>query len=124
MAKNKATSRTAKSSAESTTVTRITAADETQKKKKTTPALTSTKKVVEKKTANTPKKTTKKKRNVFTAFGDYVKGSWDELRQVRWPNRRTTWGLTLAVILFTVFFVVLIMLLDYAFQMLFERILG
>ena len=124
MAKNKVTSRTAKSSAESTKVTRITATDEAPKKKKTTPAPVSTKKVVEKKTVSTPKKTTRKKRNVFTAFGDYVKGSWDELRQVRWPNRRTTWGLTLAVILFTVFFVVLIMLLDYAFQMLFERILG
>lgn len=59
----------------------------------------------------------------FTAFGRYVKGSWQELRQVRWPNRKATWALTLAVLLFTAFFVVVILALDTAFQQLFEGIL-
>ncbi|HYG83814.1 MAG TPA: preprotein translocase subunit SecE [Verrucomicrobiae bacterium] len=59
----------------------------------------------------------------FRAIGRYVKGSWQELRQVQWPNRSATWSLTLAVILFTLFFAVLILALDSGFQYLFNRIL-
>ncbi|HEX6258931.1 MAG TPA: preprotein translocase subunit SecE [Candidatus Saccharimonadales bacterium] len=59
----------------------------------------------------------------FRAMGRYVKGSWQELKQVRWPSRRATLGLTLAVILFTLFFTVLILALDAGFQYLFNRIL-
>lgn len=100
---------------------------------KATDARTST----DKKTAKTNKTTTitkekgekapakkQKRANPLRAFGGYFKGAWQELRQVRWPNRRTTWGLTLAVILFTIFFVVLIVVLDYAFQWTFDQILG
>jgi len=58
------------------------------------------------------------------SIGGYFKGAWFELRQVRWPTRRATWGLTLAVILFSAFFVVLILLLDFVFQYLFELILS
>jgi preprotein translocase SecE subunit len=57
-------------------------------------------------------------------FGEYFKGAWFELRQVRWPNRRATWSLTGAVLLFTGFFVVLILLLDVLFKYLFGLILG
>lgn len=57
------------------------------------------------------------------AIGRYFKGAWTELRQVRWPNRKATWSLTLAVILFTVFFFVLIVLLDAGFKELFNLIL-
>jgi len=57
------------------------------------------------------------------AIGGYFKGAWIELRLVRWPNRRATWGLTLAVILFSVFFAVIILLLDILFKFLFEIIL-
>ncbi len=53
----------------------------------------------------------------------YIKGSWYELRQVRWPNRKATWGMTLAVIGFTLFFSVVILLLDGAFQWLFKEVL-
>jgi preprotein translocase subunit SecE len=60
----------------------------------------------------------------FVAFGGYFKGAWFELRQVRWPNRKATWSLTGAVLLFTAFFVVLILLLDVLFKYLFELILG
>lgn len=57
------------------------------------------------------------------AFGGYFKGAWVELRQVRWPNRQATWGLTLAVILFSVFFAAVILGLDTLFQYLFKEIL-
>ena len=53
----------------------------------------------------------------------YFKNSWQELREVRWPNRSATWGLTVAVILFTVFFAVIILLLDAGFQFLFKQVL-
>lgn len=57
------------------------------------------------------------------ALGSYFKGAWFELRQVRWPNRKATWSLTGAVLLFTGFFVVLILLLDVFFKYIFELIL-
>lgn len=60
---------------------------------------------------------------VFRAIGGYFKGAWVELRQVRWPNRRATWGLTGAVILYSAFFVVFVLLLDAGFKYLFELIL-
>lgn len=78
---------------------------------------------------DTPKKTTKapkttKKPNIFVRLGRYFKGAWTELRQVRWPNRRATWSLTVAVTLFTLFFVVLILLLDTFFKYIFQLIIS
>ncbi|MEO5950214.1 MAG: preprotein translocase subunit SecE [Candidatus Saccharimonadales bacterium] len=60
----------------------------------------------------------------FIATGRYFKGAWYELGQVRWPTRRATWGLTGAVLAFSLFFVVLILLLDAGFKYLFDVILG
>lgn len=57
---------------------------------------------------------------MLKAAGGYFAGAWEELKQVRWPNRRTTWALSLAVIIFSAFFVALIVVLDYFFQWLFE----
>lgn len=57
------------------------------------------------------------------ATGGYFKGAWYELLQVRWPNRRATWSLTFAVLIFSAFFTVLIVLLDALFKFLFELIL-
>lgn len=65
-----------------------------------------------------------KRRHPLVAISDYFKGAWYELRQVRWPSRTSTWGLTLAILLYTAFFVLLIVLLDAGFKLLFERILG
>ena len=66
----------------------------------------------------------KKRIPVLSALSEYFKGAWHELRQVHWPNRRSTWGLTMAVILYTLFFVALILLLDSIFRYLFDIILG
>ena len=63
------------------------------------------------------------KKNVFARIGGYFKGAWFELKQVRWPTRKATWGLTLAVILFSAFFVVLILLLDTLFKYIFQLII-
>lgn len=59
----------------------------------------------------------------FRAMGGYFVGSWKELRQVRWPNRKQTWALTLAVILFSLALGVLIFLLDAGFTLLFKNVI-
>ncbi|GHU06940.1 hypothetical protein FACS189431_0680 [Alphaproteobacteria bacterium] len=60
---------------------------------------------------------------VFGPIGRYVKGSWEELRLTKWPNRRATWGLTLAVILFSVFFATIILLVDFGFETLMKNVI-
>lgn len=62
-------------------------------------------------------------RSIFAPITGYFKGAWAELRQVRWPDRPATWSLTLAVILFSIFFLVLITLLDALFKFMFEIII-
>lgn len=57
------------------------------------------------------------------AIGGYFMGAWFELRQVRWPNRRATWGMTGAVIAYSAFFVVFVLLMDAGFKYLFDLIL-
>jgi len=61
-------------------------------------------------------------RPVF-AIGRYFRDSWHELRQVRWTNRRATWALTLAVILFSAFFAIFVLLFDNIFQWLVKEVI-
>ena len=103
----------AKKTASTTKVTRITATDSVKpankpakKPKKVTPAASESEK--------------KSRKNPIVAIGGYFAGAWYELRQVRWPNRKATWGMTLAVLAFTAFFMVLILLLDALFKYLFQ----
>ena len=60
----------------------------------------------------------------FVALGHYLRDSWRELRQVRWPNRKLTWKMVLAVIVYSLLFVVIISLLDLFFSWLFNLMLG
>ena len=60
----------------------------------------------------------------FRAIGRYLKNSWIELRQVRWPNRKATWKMVLAVFVYTILLVAIITLLDVFFTWLFNLILG
>ena len=64
------------------------------------------------------------RRSPLRAMGDYFAGAWHELREVRWPTRRATWGMTGALLGFTAFFVILILLLDALFQWVFNVLLG
>lgn len=100
-----------KDSSKPTTVTRVKAKDD--------------KKIATK----TPKKdivisdeTGETKQNAFKRFIGYFKGAWFELRQVRWPNRRATWGMTAALLIFTGFFIVLILITDTLWENLFKLI--
>lgn len=53
----------------------------------------------------------------------YFKESWGELKQVTWPNRRDTFKLTLAVIIFAIIFGALITVVDYGLDKLFRKVL-
>jgi len=111
--------------AEAKKVTRITAKDDAPAKAKK-PAAVKTKAVKAKvvtKTTTPSEDGSEGKKNVFARIGAYFKGAWYELRQVRWPNRKATWALTVAVILFSLFFVLLIVLLDTFFKWIFELII-
>lgn len=59
----------------------------------------------------------------FFAIGRYFRDSWRELKQVSWPNRRATWALTLAVILFSLFFAAIIMLFDWIFNYVIQEVI-
>ena len=60
----------------------------------------------------------------FVAFFRYLKNAFKEIRQVRWPSRKATWKMVLAVLIYTALFVVIISLLDLFFTWLFNLILG
>ena len=60
----------------------------------------------------------------FVAFGRYVLDSFREIRQVRWPDRKSTWKMTFTVILYVVLIAVIIMLLDALFTFLSNKLLG
>ena len=120
----KSTKATSKPSNTDENVVRIKAGSSTSKKKDT--EKTSAVAAVADAKPVKAKRTKRKGRglNVFKAIGGYFKGAWVELRQVRWPNRRATWSLTGAVLIYSAFFVALVLLLDAGFKYLFELILG
>lgn len=73
-------------------------------------------------TAKVPKE--KKQRKALAplrAIKEYFVGSWRELRMVRWPNRKQTWAMTLAVLLFSLGLGLLIFLLDALFTFVFKK---
>lgn len=103
-----------------TTVTRIVASDEKPKKKTTAKKDSKPTTTKKEKVEKIPKK---ERTNPARGFGGYFTGAWYELRQVRWPDRRATWGMTGALIAFTLFFVLVILLLDALFQYLFTLVI-
>jgi preprotein translocase SecE subunit len=61
-----------------------------------------------------------KRRSLIPGF---LKKSWAELRQVVWPNRSDTFKLTVAVLLFALFFGALIAGVDYVLDKLFREVI-
>ena len=123
-------------------ITRIKANESPSKEESNEPAITRKKVVVKDKKSeksarkdikNAEKKISSSKKSdkkpfilirPFVYLGRYLRDSWHELRQVRWPNRKTTWKMVLAVIVYTIIFVVFISLLDLFFSWLFNLILS
>lgn len=56
-----------------------------------------------------------------SGFPRYFFNSWVELRQVSWPNRRTTWKLVFAVFAFAIVFGLAIALVDFVLELIFKR---
>lgn len=84
----------------------------------------SKKAVAEKKTkAKEVKKAEKKAEKKEKKVG-YFRGSVQEIRQVRWPNRKETWKMTFSVIIYVVILATVIMLLDALLQLIFNKLLG
>jgi preprotein translocase subunit SecE len=109
--------------AEKSSVTRIKASDSSAPKKAAA-SVAKPAKVINKDKPVAEKKEKSTRRNPLRAIKEYFVGAWTELRQVRWPNRRATWGMTGALVLFTVVFAVFIGLLDAGFKYLFQLMLG
>ncbi len=124
-------------------ITRIKASDGTSKKEDSSEPTITRKKVVvkdkklEKQNKKEAKKALKKAAKdkakekkpfilirPFVYLGRYLRDSWHELRQVRWPNRKATWKMVLAVIVYTLLFVLIISLLDIFFSWLFSLLLS
>lgn len=121
-------------------ITRITAGDKAAKPKKpsilatakelagraqTEKSSTKTAKTSAKtKTAASKPKNSKSRRNPLNAIAGYFRGAWQEIKQVRWPDRRSTWGMVGALIVFTAALFLVIILLDYGFAWLFKLIMG
>ena len=119
-------------------ITRIKASDSPSKNEAADePAITRKKVVVkdkksEKNKRNAEKKVTTSKSEKkpfilirpFVYLGRYIRDSWRELRQVRWPNRKATWKMVLAVLVYTAIFMVFISLLDLFFTWLSNLILN
>lgn len=121
-------------------ITRIKANDMPRKTESDAPAITRKKVVVKDKKSkkNKEKAIRKAEREVgeksdkkpfilirpLVYLGRYLRDSWKELRQVRWPNRKATWKMVLAVVIYTALFVLIITLLDIFFSWLFNLILG
>lgn len=55
-------------------------------------------------------------------FKGYFKDSYNELKKVTWPNRRTTLRLTATVIVFSLTFAVFTTLLDVGFEKIAKKI--
>lgn len=53
----------------------------------------------------------------------YFRNSWKELRQVTWTTRRETWQLTLAVIIFSIVFGVIIAIVDFGLDKAFKQLI-
>jgi preprotein translocase, secE subunit len=121
-------------------ITRITAGDKATKPKKPSILATAkelagraqtekssaktTKSSAKAKTAASSPKNSKSRRNPLSAITGYFRGAWQEIKQVRWPDRRSTWGMVGALIVFTAALFLVIILLDYGFAWLFKLIMG
>jgi preprotein translocase SecE subunit len=57
-----------------------------------------------------------------SAMPKFIKEAWAELRQVSWPNARTTMRLTLAVFIFSVVFGAIITIVDFGLDKVFRKV--
>lgn len=105
-----------------TTAKELAGRTQTEKSNTKTARTSSTKTKTASKTSKS--KSSKSRRNPLNAIAGYFRGAWQEIKQVRWPDRRSTWGMVGALIVFTAALFLVIILLDYGFAWLFKLIMG
>lgn len=59
----------------------------------------------------------------YVLLPPYIRNSWRELRQVTWPNRRETFRLTYAVIIFSTIFGVIVFGVDLVLDKIFKELI-
>ena len=100
---------------------------ENKKTKKADREATKKRNKAEKKAANKDEKPLKECFFLFIPFialGRYIRDSFRELRQVRWPNRKETWKLTFAVIGYVAIAAICLGLLDALLKLAFNKLIG
>ncbi len=123
-----------KKSSAKTKVHRVKAKTKVVSKKqpaKTKATKVSTKKSDQKVAKKSQTKTKKSNKNLLKIilspiikFNRYLKGSWIEIKKVRWPSRKETWQKVLSIIIYGLFFILLVVALDNLFDYLFKLMLG
>lgn len=74
-------------------------------------------------TKSNKNKSSKKSTIKGKAKNNYFAESYRELKRVTWPSRKETWRLTIAVFLFSGVFTGVIMLADFIFRNIIERVI-
>lgn len=59
----------------------------------------------------------------FLRLWQYLKDSWHELGKVEWPNRRATWRMTFAVIIFCLAVGAFVLLCDFVSQWIIQEVI-
>jgi preprotein translocase SecE subunit len=75
-----------------------------------------------KKKAKTEKPKKDKKPRRFHIIPKFIRLAFREIRLVTWPDARTTFKLSTAVIIFATIFAILISLVDYGFGKIFQKV--
>lgn len=57
-----------------------------------------------------------------SAVPGYFKQAWEQLKQVVWPDKRTTIRLSIAVFVFSAFFILITTVIDYGLDKLFKKV--
>lgn len=116
--KTKVTAKDSKASTKSTSVVK----EATTAKEQSSPKNTKAEKKPTKEKKG--KKDTSGKKKLQNPIDAYFSGAWSELKQVRWPDRSETWTMTVGLLAFTIFSIILILLLDAIFKYLFKLTIG
>jgi preprotein translocase SecE subunit len=59
----------------------------------------------------------------YVLFITYIRNSYAELKLVTWPNWKQSWRLTWAVLVFSVFFGVILAIVDFGLDKLFKQLI-
>lgn len=80
-------------------------------------------KVSNKTDAKTKKTKSLKRINPIRALGSYIKAAFREIKLVKWPTRKETWAMTLAVLIYGLIMIAVVLLFDNIYDWLFKLVI-